>query len=98
MLGERLSVHVGGDQGVGVESFLDGDAANERGDFAGDFVESAEHYVLACGLDSGALQDVAQAWAGEAGGAYSALAPLHAGDLRAMEAASVAGAFQGVHY
>ena len=52
--------------------------------------------MLAGGLHSGALQNVAQAWTGKAGSAHRAFAPLDAGDLRAMEAASVAGAFEGV--
>src|SRR5580658_5976661 len=96
MPGERRSVHVGGDDRISIERLLDGNAANERRDFAGNFVESAEHDVLAGGLHSGTLQDIAQAWAGKAGCANRALAPLNAGDLGAMQAASVAGAFEGV--
>jgi hypothetical protein len=52
--------------------------------------------VLAGGFHSGALEYVAQAGTGEPGGAYCSFAPLHAGDLGAMEAASVAGALEGV--
>jgi hypothetical protein len=70
--------------------------ANERRDFAGNFIETAEHDVLASGLHSGALKNVAQARAGKAGSAHCTFAPLNAGDLRAMEAASVAGALERV--
>jgi len=98
MLSERRAVHVGGDEGIGVEGFFDGDAANEGRNLAGDFIEAAEHDVLSGRLDSGALQEVAQAWAGKAGGAYRTFAPLNAGDLWAMQAAAVAGALEGVDY
>src|SRR5271166_5920690 len=96
MFGKRGAVHVGGDEGIGVESFLDRYAANKGRDFDRDFVEAAKHDVLAGGLDPRLLQDITQAWTGKAGGAYGTLAPLNAGDLGALQAATVAGAFERV--
>jgi len=40
MLAQRGAVHVSGDQGVGVDCFLDRNAADERRHFAGNFIES----------------------------------------------------------
>src|SRR5882672_8022775 len=96
MLGEGRSVHVGSDERNGVESFFDRDAADEGRDFAGDLVEAAKHDVLAGGFHSGALQHIAQARTRKACGANRAFAPLNAGDLRTMQTAPVAGAFERV--
>ena len=52
--------------------------------------------MLAGGLHSGTLQDIAQARTGKAGSTHRTLAPLDARDLRAMQATSVACAFKGV--
>src|SRR3984957_17645155 len=96
MLGKGGSVHVGGDQGVGVERFLDRNAADEGRNFTRNFIEAAQHDVLAGGLNPGALQNIAQTWASEPRSSDSPLAPLYARDLRAMQAASVAGALERV--
>src|SRR5579863_644984 len=60
MLRERGAVHVGSDQRVGVECFLDRYAANEGRNFARNFVEPAEHHVLPVGLHSGTLKNIAK--------------------------------------
>lgn len=98
MSAERGTVHVGGNQGVAVGGFLDGNAANEGGDFAGDFIQAAKHDVLAGGLDAGALQEVAQSRAGETGGPDCSFLPLNARNMRLLEGASVAGAFERIGY
>src|SRR5579863_7802977 len=96
MLGERRSIHVRGDECVGVLCFLDGDAANKGRNFAWNFVEPAKHDVLAAGFRSGALQHIAQARSGEAGGSHRTFAPLNAGNLGTMKAASVPGALESI--
>ena len=84
MLGERRSIHVSGDQRVGVESLLEGNAANKGRDFAGNLIEAAEHDMLARGLYSGALQEFAQPRTRELRSTHCTLSPLNAGDLRAI--------------
>jgi|SRR5208283_4677496 hypothetical protein len=98
MLGQRRSIHVRGDQSIGVKRLLDGDAANKGRDFARHFIEPAEHDMLAGSLDSGALQDCAQARATETGRAHRSFAPLDAGYLRTIKAASVSRALKRVNY
>ena len=46
-------------------AFSIGNAANEGRNFAGNFIESAEHDVLARGFHSRALQNIAQSWTGK---------------------------------
>ena len=96
MLGQGRSVHVRGDQRVGVERFFDRNAANERRNFARNLIESSEHDVLASRLHSGLLQNVAQARSGKPCRADRAFAPLNSRNLRTVKAASVARAFERV--
>ena len=98
MFAERGIVHVGGDQGVAVRRLLDWYAANERRHFSGDFIQAAEHDVLTGGLDAGALQEIAQSRAGETGRPNCSFLPLNAWNMRLLEAASVAGAFERIDY
>src|SRR6267154_5374443 len=56
MLGQPGSIHVCGDECVRIERFFHGDAADKGRNFAGNFIEPTEHYVLARGLYSGTLQ------------------------------------------
>src|ERR1700719_568462 len=59
MLGQRSSIHVRGNERIGVKSLLYRNAANERRNFTGDFVEAAEHYMLAGGLHSSPNEHIA---------------------------------------
>src|SRR6202044_1448723 len=56
-----------------------------------------EHHMFARGFHSGTIENIAQAWPGETGGTDRSFAPLDAGDLRALQIAAVAGAFERVH-
>src|SRR5437660_780198 len=85
-----------GDERIGIKGFLNRDAANEGRDFAGNFVEAAEHDLLAGGFHSGTLQYIAQARTGETGGAHRSLSPLHAGNLWTLQATAVSGALECV--
>src|ERR1700728_34040 len=96
MLRQRRAIHVGCDQSIGVERFLDRDAANEWRHLARNLVESSKHDVLARRLHSGLLQNIAQAWSGKLCRAHRTFAPLNSVNLRTMEAASVARAFECV--
>src|ERR1700722_681609 len=98
MFAQRNAIHVSGDQGIGVEGLLNRYAADEGRHFAGDFVEPAEHYVLAAGFEAGSLQNIAQARPGKARCAHGPLAPLNAGDLRALQGAAISGALQSVDH
>lgn len=86
-----------GEQRVGIQGFLNWNAANEGRDFAGNLVEPAEHNMFARRLHPGALQHVVQSWAGKSRRAHRTLAPLNAGNLRAMQATAVAGALKSVN-
>ena len=97
VFGECRSVHVRGDECVGVQRFLDRYAANEGRNFAGDLVEAAKHDMFAGGLHSGALQHVAQARTGESCRTHRALAPLDAGNLRAVQTAAIAGTLKRIY-
>src|SRR5579863_5658053 len=96
MAAERLAIHVGGEDRIGVERFLDGDAANERRNSAEHDIGSTKHDVLAGGFEASGLQHVAQAWAGETGIADGSASPLDAGDLRPLKSAAVTGALQSI--
>src|ERR1700738_4513318 len=56
MLGQRGSIHVCGDQSVGIERLFNGDAADKGWNFAGNVIEPTEHYVLSRSLHSPTLQ------------------------------------------
>ena len=47
MLRKGCAIHMRGDERVGIQRLLDRNAANERRDFPGDFVEPAEHDMFA---------------------------------------------------
>src|ERR1700676_4973913 len=96
VFGQRRAVHLSSEESIGVERLFYGNAANEWGNFAGNLVESTEHDVFAGGLDGSALQNITQTRSREARRADRALAPLHAGNLRTVQAASVPGTFQSV--
>src|SRR5437868_6411341 len=96
MLWQHVAVHAGSDQRVGVHRFLNWDATNEWRHLAGHLVESAEHDMFACRFHAGAGQYIFHPDAAEDRRAYSTSVPLHAGHMRLVKAAAVAGAFQGV--
>ncbi len=96
MASERRSVHVSGDQRVRIGGFLDRDAANERRHLAGNFIETAKHYMLAGRFYSRPLEQIAQARSGEASRSHRAALPLHARNLGLLKTASVSRALQCV--
>src|SRR5258708_7640675 len=93
MLGQRGSIHVGGDECVRIERFFHGDAADKRWNFARNFIEPTEHYVMSRSLYSPTLQYLAQSGSGKPRGADGTFSPLHAGNLWPIETTSVARAF-----
>src|ERR1700733_10476204 len=94
---KRHPVHVRGNQRIGVESLLKRNAANEGRNFAGNFIESAEHNVLAGRLYPCLLQHIVKSWTGKPCRAHCSLAPLNARHLTAMQAAAITGAFEGIY-
>ena len=96
MADQRRSVHVGSDQRVRIHCFLNRDAADEGRHLAGNFIETAKHYMLAVGFYSRPLEEVAQARSGEARRAHRAALPLHARNLGLLKAAPVSRALQGI--
>ena len=80
-----------------MEGFFERHAAHEVGHLAHGHVGAVEQDVRGARLQAGGLEDVGQAHTGPAGVADRAVAPLHAGYARLVEAAAVAGAFQHGH-
>src|SRR2546425_3792490 len=70
MLGQRGPVHLRRHQRVCVHCFFNGNAADERRHFPGDFVEAMEHYMFAGWLQSCPLQQILQTRTRESAGAH----------------------------
>src|SRR5258706_10162954 len=79
------AIHLGRNQSVGIDRFFNGNAAYERRDFAGNFVESAEHDILAGILDARFLQKNLQTRTREFRIADCAFAPLNPRNFRALQ-------------
>src|SRR5262249_15410030 len=97
VLGQGRAIQVGGDERIGVHRLFDRNATDKGRHFARDFVEATEHYVLARGLGSCALEQCAETRAAETTRANGAFLPLHAWHLRRVKGAAVAGTLQSVH-
>src|SRR5581483_7546987 len=96
MFVKRGSVHVRGNQSIGIHRLLDRNAADEWWHFARHFIQPAEQDMLSGTLHAGALQEVSQPWTTEARVPYRSLLPLNSGHARVVKCATIACAFQGV--
>src|SRR5215467_14475092 len=98
MLCQGLVVHLRCDQGFGIQGLLDRDASNERRNLPWDFIQPAEHHMLAAGLYASLLQNIAQPRPRELRSTHGALAPLNAWNLRSMKTTPIPRALERVHY